>query len=369
MAHSSVQRTSHANGDRALRIALEAETDAIAIHRDGKIVHVNAAGLKLLGYDRLADVIGKPVLDFVAPHYRDIVAKRIFKTYAGIGNVPELEESFLDIGGREVPVEVLATPIDFEGRRATLVHIRDIRLRKELENKLRAADRLAHVGFVAGAVMHEIRGPLGYTLASFELLQNRLEEVVPQSVCDEVRELCNHVREGLVRLNGVVRDVGVFSGTLLDTSTSVDLHSVLDSIANLVAFELRGRARLVKSYGEIPHVLGTSAKLGHVFSNLLVNAAQAIPPGDEEGNRVSVRTYALENRVFVEISDTGRGVPPSKVNDIFEPFVTTKDTGIGLGLSIARSLLEESGGSIRLESTSAKGTTFVVELPAAPEPS
>jgi two-component system NtrC family sensor kinase len=369
MPHSSVQRTSHDSANRALRIALEAETDAIAIHRDGKIVHANSAGLKLLGYERLSDVIGKPVLDFVAPHYRDIVAKRVFKTYAGIGKVPELEESFLDIGGREVPVEGLATPIDFEGKPSTLVHIRDIRMRKELQNKLRAADRLAHVGFVAGAVMHEIRGPLGYTLASFELLQNRLEDVVPQSVCDEVRELCDHVREGLLRLQGVVRDVGVFSGTLLDTSMSVDLHAVLDSIANLVGFELRGRARLVKSYGEVPYVVGTTAKLGHVFSNLLVNAAQAIPPGDEEGNRVTIRTYAIGSRVFVEISDTGRGIPASKVNDIFEPFVTTKDTGIGLGLSIARSLLEESGGSIRLESTSAKGTTFVVELTAVPAPS
>ena len=82
-----------------------------------------------------------------------------------------------------------------------------------------------------------------------------------------------------------------------------------------------------------------------------------------------VRTYERDRRVFVEISDTGRGIPPERLDDVFEPFVTTKDTGTGLGLTIARSLLEESRGTIRVESTSARGTTIIVELEAAPEPS
>lgn len=372
MAHSSVQKavsTRAVDAEKALRAVLDGTTDAIAIHRDGKLVYANEAAMKLFGYARLEDGLGKSVFDFVAPRDRNIVARRVFKMYAGGGNEPELEEHFVGPGGQEIPVEVLGIPIVFEGKPSTLVHIRDIRVRKDLENKLRAADRLAHVGFVAAAVMHEIRGPLGYSLASFELLQNRLEEVVPESVCNEVRELCDHVREGLSRLNGVVRDVGVFSGTLLDLTTSVDLHAVLDAIANLVSFELRGRARLVKAYGEIPHVHGTTAKLGHVFSNLLVNAAQSIPPGNENENEVSIRTYERDGRVIVEISDSGRGIPPDKVDALFEPFVTTKETGTGLGLTIAKSLLEESGGSIRLESTSAKGTTFMVELVPAPAPS
>ena len=152
MAHSTVHTLP--SGERSLRALLESTTDAIAVHRDGKIVYANPSGLRMFGYERLSDVVGKSVLEFVSPRFREVVAKRIFKTYAG-ANAPELEESFLDVGGKEVPVEVFAIPIDFEGKRSTLVHVRDIRVRKELENKLHAADRLAHVGFVAAAVMHE----------------------------------------------------------------------------------------------------------------------------------------------------------------------------------------------------------------------
>ncbi len=361
MSQSSVQK---GEWGAALRTVLEAATDAIAVHRDGKIVYANAAGLKLLGYTALADVVGKPVLDFVAPHNREVVAKRVFKTYAGGGNLPELEERFLDIGGHEVPVEVLAIPLIFEGQPSTLVHIRDIRVRKELENKLHAADRLAHVGFVAAAVMHEIRGPLGYALTSVELLKSRIGETAPSSR-EELGQLCDHVREGLDRLRDVVRDLGVFSGTLKDSATDVDLHAVLDSIANLIGFELHGRARLVKSYGHIAHVRGTQAKLGHVFANLMVNAAQAIPPGAEDDNEITVRTYAEPGKVLVDISDTGEGIPSERLRDVFEPFVTTRENGTGLGLAIARSILEQSGGHLRVESKLGRGTTFTVELPAA----
>ncbi len=345
----------------AFRSVLEGTTDAIAVHRDGKIVYANPAGLKLLGYARLSDVVGRVVLDFVSAHDRDVVAKRVFKTYNEGGNLPEIEERLLDVGGHEVPVEVLAIPLVFEGLPSTLVHIRDLRVRKELEGRLRAADRLAQVGFVAAAVMHEIRRPLGSALTSVELLEARIGESAPSA---ELAQLCQHLHQGLDQLREVVRDLGVFSGTVRDSSTDIDVQAVLDSIANLVGFALRGRARLVKRYGRIGRVRGTRAKLGHVFSNLLVNAAEAIPAGAEDKNQITVHTYAREGKVFVEIIDTGEGIPSDKLREIFEPFVTTKPHGTGLGLSISRTLVEESGGTLHVQSQPGL-TKFTVELPAA----
>lgn len=352
--------------EEAMRKVLDGTTDAIAVHRDGKLVYANPAGLKLLGYSGPEEVIGRSVLEFVAPPLRDIVAKRIFKTYAGGGNAPELEESFLDVGGHEVPVEVLAIPLVFDGKLSTLVHIRDLRKRKELESRLRAADRLAHVGFVAAAVIHEIRGPLGYALSSMELLEDRLSEIVLPERRSEIHKLCVRVHEGLLRVRDVARDVGVFSGTLVDLTPLSDVNDILDAVVNLVAFELRGRARLVKHYGEVPRVAGMRPKLGHVFANLLVNAAQAIPPGNERDNEVDVTTYARDGAVFVEIHDTGVGIPHDKLEAIFEPFMTTKVDGTGLGLPIVRTLIEECGGRIVVRSEPGRGATFVVELRAAP---
>ena len=112
-------------------------------------------------------------------------------------------------------------------------------------------------------------------------------------------------------------------------------------------------------------VRGTPAKLGHVFANLMVNAAQAIAPGNEDMHEVTVRTYARPGKVLVDIADTGEGIPSDKQRHIFEPFVTTKESGTGLGLAIAQSLVQEAGGVIRFESVPGRGTTFTVELPAA----
>ena len=140
---------------------------------------------------------------------------------------------------------------------------------------------------------------------------------------------------------------------------------MLDSIANLVRFELSGRAHLVKRYGKIPHVFGTRSKLGHVFANILINAAQAIPPGDEAGNEVTIVTSARDDDVIVEIHDTGAGIAAESLSRIFDPFFTTKETGTGLGLAISRKLIEAEGGSIAVCRRDVRGTTFIITLRGA----
>ncbi|HEX7601145.1 MAG TPA: ATP-binding protein [Polyangiaceae bacterium] len=356
------------NAEASLRKVLDDTTEAMAVHRGGKIVYANTACLKLLGYDRAEQVLGRSPVDFVSPHYRELVAKRIFKIYAGGGTEPEIEERFLHTSGREVPVKVLAMPLIFEGHLATLVHIRDLTARKDLECRLRAADRLASVGFVAAAVVHELTNPLAYAQNNVELLAKRLDAAVPADRAEELRGICERIDEGVKAALSVVRDVRVFSGSMLETRSAVDVHTVLDSVANLVGFQLHGRARLVKRYGAVPLVSGRRARLGQVFANLLVNAAQAIPPGDEAGNEVTIVSFARGDEVVVEIHDTGIGIAPEILDTIFDPFVTTKEHGTGLGLAVSRSMLEEEGGTIAvLQGSRERGTTFVVTLQAAVE--
>jgi two-component system NtrC family sensor kinase len=136
----------------------------------------------------------------------------------------------------------------------------------------------------------------------------------------------------------------------------------------IAAHEIRRRARLVEELGDVPPVLGNASRLGQVFLNLLINAAQAIPEGHVEQNEIRITArQETPTHVVVEFRDTGCGIPPENLERIFDPFFTTKPVGegTGLGLSLVHSILTALGGSITVQSQVDRGTTFRVSLPAA----
>jgi two-component system cell cycle sensor histidine kinase/response regulator CckA len=143
---------------------------------------------------------------------------------------------------------------------------------------------------------------------------------------------------------------------------------VLELAVNMAFNEIRHRARLVKDFGSVPFVDADDARLGQVFINLLVNAAQSLPEGNTDGNeiRLVTSTDAL-GRALVEIRDTGAGIPPALLTRVFDPFFTTKPIGIGtgLGLAICHNIITGMGGEISVQSELGRGTTFRVALPAS----
>ena len=141
----------------------------------------------------------------------------------------------------------------------------------------------------------------------------------------------------------------------------------MDASINLAWNEIRHRAKLVKEYGDVPFVLGTEARLGQVFLNMLVNAAHALEVGDSAQNVIRVRAATEgEGQVVVQVSDTGPGIPPEILDRIFDPFFTTKPVGgTGLGLWICQGIVTSLGGQITAESRPGEGATFRVVLPAA----
>jgi signal transduction histidine kinase len=148
----------------------------------------------------------------------------------------------------------------------------------------------------------------------------------------------------------------------------VDIRTVMDSTLRLAANEIKRRAKLVREYRDFPAVMGSDGRVGQVFLNLLVNAAQAIPEGNSGEHTITVRISATADEARIEIADTGCGMSPELQAKLFTPFVTTKPIGIGtgLGLSVCRRIVTALGGTIEFQTAVGVGTTFVVVLPIVP---
>jgi len=139
------------------------------------------------------------------------------------------------------------------------------------------------------------------------------------------------------------------------------IHQVLDTTLNVVWNELKYKCEVVKEYGILPEIYCLPTQLDQVFMNLLVNAAQAI----EVRGKITLRTGQEGDRVWVEVSDTGKGIAPEDIPNLFDPFFTTKPVGkgTGLGLSVSYSIVEKHRGKIEVQSEVGKGSTFRVWLP------
>jgi two-component system cell cycle sensor histidine kinase/response regulator CckA len=171
---------------------------------------------------------------------------------------------------------------------------------------------------------------------------------------------------GVDRVRAIARDLKSFSRSDPDARGPVDVRRVLESAINMAAHEIRLRARLVTRFEDVPPVLANEARLGQVFLNLLLNAAQALPERQSEQNEVRVMTSAGEgDRVLIDVSDTGPGIPEAVLDRIFDPYFTTKPLGVGtgLGLAIGRSIVTSLGGSITAANSPGGGATFRVSLP------
>ena len=173
-------------------------------------------------------------------------------------------------------------------------------------------------------------------------------------------------RDGVARVSAIVRDLRALAKPEDDARGPVDIAGVLASSIRIAHNEIRHRATVVESYAPgLPLVEGNASRLGQVFLNLLINAAQAIPEGHATDNEIRVRATGGNGEVTVEIEDTGAGIPAAIIRRIFDPFFTTKEPGVGmgLGLAICHQIVSAMDGQISVESKPGSGTTFRVILP------
>ncbi len=263
---------------------------------------------------------------------------------------------------------------------------------EETKNQLMQSEKMASIGQLAAGVAHEINNPIGYVYSNLGTLEKYLQDTFELLAIyeqaenaitdDEVRtkltsskarldivflkedlpSLMIESKEGITRVKKIVQNLKDFSH--LDTTDQwnySNLHIGIDSTLNIVNNEIKYKANVIKNYGDIPEVECLSSQLNQVFMNLLVNAAHAI----ETQGTITISTGKSNDEVWVEISDTGKGIAPEHMQKIFDPFFTTKPVGkgTGLGLSLSYSIIAKHNGRFEVRSKLGEGTSFRVWLP------
>lgn len=229
--------------------------------------------------------------------------------------------------------------------------------RLRLEEQLNEAQRLASLGKMVAAVSHEIKNPLGIVRSTAEILGNRISKVAPGN-----EKLATIIVEETSRLDSIVRE-------FLDFARPRDIRrsvgSLNASIGRLLRFmepELQQKGVDVYSHlaENLPEIPFDNEHIYQVVLNVVINAIQAMP----EGGQLTLSTAVCSGNVVLEVSDTGLGIAPEKLEQIFTPFFTDKNRGTGLGLAIAKNIVEKHQGTLTVTSILGAGSTFRMMLPS-----
>lgn len=247
---------------------------------------------------------------------------------------------------------------------------------RSAQAELVSAAKMATLGNLIRGVAHEINTPLGALSSNHDVTRRALErlqgiladEVVDESELGEVRRIVRAVdgvqatnAMAVERMKAIVSSLRTFGRPDRSEIDRVDLNESLESCVSLVSHETKQRVEVVRDYGELEPVECFPNQINQVFMNLLVNASQAI----SGKGTITLRTRSEGDGVVVVVEDTGSGIPAENLDRIFEPGFTTKGSrvGMGLGLIIARQIVERHGGRITVESEPGKGTAFTLRLP------
>jgi PAS domain S-box-containing protein len=354
--------------EERLALALEATADGVwdwDLERDS--IYVSPRWERLLGYQPGEIATVERARRVVHPDDRKRLEAAYREHFAGRAPQVELEIRARTGSGewRWVLNRAKAVRWDGAGRPLRVVGAyTDVTERRALQAQLLLADRMASLGTLAAGVAHEINNPLAFTVANLGFAVEEARRL--ESRHSELEQALLEAQQGAARVRDIVRDLKSFSRDD-DGHSGCDARQVLRAAVNLAQNEIRPRARVELDLGETPPVAASERRLGQVFLNLLINAAQAIPEGAPERHAIRARTRAEGLRAVVEIEDTGSGIAPEILGRIFDPFFTTKPVGVGtgLGLSICHGIVSSLGGDIQVESEPGRGSLFRVRLPAA----
>lgn len=359
-------------GDRAAELKLLKEFNEsiiesinvglLAVDLEGRVTRLNSALEEILDLSR-SQAVGKRVEDLFSEDFTDTLRQVLGNDrwrLKEIRNIYKIHTS--TFAGRPLVLNIAIAPLqDSQEQTGALVVLEDVTSRVRLEEQLQQREKLSSIGLLAAGVAHEVNTPLTGVSSYTQMLLGMLSETDPKHA------LLLKVRRQAERATNIVNNLLNFSRTGDAAEfTELDISRVLDDTLQLLEPQLRGnQIEIVRGYDhDSPQVFGNSGKLQQVFTNLLLNARDAIPAGG------SIRIATLpsdDHSLTIEVSDSGTGIAPENVAKIYDPFYTTKEVGrgTGLGLAVSYGIVQEHSGHISVESTPGHGTKFRITLPTA----
>jgi two-component system, NtrC family, sensor histidine kinase AtoS len=357
------------SAQKRYRMLFESAGDAIFILEAegddaGRIISANLAAAEMHGYS-VEELLELKIQDLDTPESAEDVPTRLQRMLKGEWINIIVDHRRKD--GSVFPVEASAGMFDVDDHKYILAFDRDITERVKTEEALQRTKQMAMVGQTAAGLAHEIKNPLAGIKVSMEVLASELE--IPQ----EDREVFLRIVGEINRIEKLLKNMLNYARPPEPQFDETDLNQLVEHAIKNAQYSLKSPAyasqqgKLIRFNKELeadlPLIMADSAQLQQVFLNLLLNAVEAIP----ENGTIAVTTGVDEHRhARICITDSGRGIDEKYLDEIFNPFFTTKSKGSGLGLAISKRLIEQHQGSLAALNNPAGGATFIIRLPLRP---
>lgn len=337
----------------------------------GRILEANDAFLRMVGYDR-EDLVSSRMrwTDLTPPEWRDRDQQELVPELKTTGSLQPFEKEFFHKDGSRVPVLIGAA--NFEDGHQGVAFVLDLTERKHAAEALRAlqmdlthASRLATMGQLTASISHEINQPIGAARNNAHAALRFLAREPPDLV--EVREALECVVNETYRAGDIIGGIRDQVKKVPPRMVRVDLNNAIEEVIALVRGELsKSRVSIQMRLAEgLPPVHADRVQLQQVILNLTLNAIEAMLSVDEEARELTIATESSPTEgLLVAICDSGPGVAPENREKVFESFYTTKADGVGIGLSICRSIIDAHSGRLWVDAHQPRGAAFRFTLPA-----
>jgi PAS domain S-box-containing protein len=330
---------------------------------DRRIMEANDAFLSIVGYSRDDVISGRLSFTSLTPPEWAGAEERILAELASTGTWKPTEKDFFRKDGSRVPVLVGGATFG-ELRLQGVAFVVDLSERKRAEAELAHANRVATMGQLSASIAHEVNQPIAALLTNAETAVRWLARQPPN--LEKAKPLIDRIIGDGKRAADIVSRIRDFSKKAPARKEELEINEAILEIMGLTRVAMSEHSVSVKmglSEG-LPHILGDRIQLQQVILNLIINAIEAMSEVSEGSRALLISTSEAESGgVLVAVSDTGPGLPPANLARIFEAFYTTKSSGLGMGLSICRSIVEAHGGRLWATSNEPHGAVFYVMLP------
>ena len=341
----------------------------IFVNREAKIIRINAQFGNLFGYTE-EELLGKDLHLLIPERYRSRHRNNIIRYFDQPQARPmggDLMIFGLKKDGSEFPADISLSPLLTDGELFIVAAVRDITERKKAEeerqrlrDQLAQAEKISALGRIAATVADELRNPL----TSVGGFARRLQKIADT---EKEREYAEFITSEVGKIESLLRAIFAFSHTRSPLLEDHDIRGIIDETLKPWEEKIRQQTIAVnKSYREAAVVRVDRTQVREAIDSIIANAIEAMPDGGSLSIDTDQEIIKGASYIRVVIRDTGSGIPLEKIGRIFEPFFTTKvlPKGAGLGLSIAKKIIEEEGGMIRIDSPEGSGTAVTLLFPA-----